>query len=255
GDMQATVTFTAPTSDGGNPISGYTVTSSPGGLTATGAASPLTVLGLTNGTAYTFTVTAANAIGTGAVSAASNSVTPSGLPTAPTTVTATAGNTQATVTFSGQNANGSPINSYTVTSNPGGITAVGAASPITVTGLTNGTAYTFTVTATNGVGTSPVSVVSNAVTPVLSAPAAFTAIGGATYMRLSWQANDPSITGFTIQRGTDAAFSNLVTFTVPASARLYIDQPLPRHFKLYYRIQANSASGSSTWVTTSGTTL
>lgn len=71
------VTFTAP-SNLGVPaiITGYTVTSSPGGLTGTGSSSPIVVSGLTTGTAYTFTVTATNATGTGAASAASNSVTP-----------------------------------------------------------------------------------------------------------------------------------------------------------------------------------
>lgn len=76
GAGQATVSFTAPSSTGGSPITGYTVTSSPGGITASGASSPITVSGLTNGTAYTFTVTATNAIGTGPASAPSNSVTP-----------------------------------------------------------------------------------------------------------------------------------------------------------------------------------
>lgn len=76
GDASASVAFTAPASDGGSAITGYTVTSSPGGLTGTGTASPITVNGLTNGTAYTFTVTATNAVGTGPASAASNSVTP-----------------------------------------------------------------------------------------------------------------------------------------------------------------------------------
>lgn len=76
GNAQATVTFTAPGSDGGSPITNYRVTSSPGGITATGAASPITITGLTNGVAYTFTVAATNAIGFGPESAASNSVTP-----------------------------------------------------------------------------------------------------------------------------------------------------------------------------------
>jgi hypothetical protein len=76
GNAQATVTFTAPGSNGGSAITGYRVTSSPGGFTATGAGSPIVVTGLTNGTAYTFTVAAQNAIGFSAESAASNSVTP-----------------------------------------------------------------------------------------------------------------------------------------------------------------------------------
>jgi MYXO-CTERM domain-containing protein len=76
----ATVNFTAPANNGGAAITGYTVTASPGGITATGTASPITVSGLTIGTAYTFTVTATNSAGTGVASAASNSVTPFGTP-------------------------------------------------------------------------------------------------------------------------------------------------------------------------------
>ena len=79
GDGQATVSFTAPSNVGGSGVSitGYTVTSNPGGKTSTGTTSPITVTGLTDGTAYTFTVTATNQVGTSAASAASNSVTPS----------------------------------------------------------------------------------------------------------------------------------------------------------------------------------
>jgi uncharacterized protein (TIGR02145 family) len=168
GNAQATVTFTAPSSNGGSNITGYTVTSSPGGFIATGSESPITVTGLTNGTAYIFTVTATNASGTGPASSASNSVTPSPtstVPGAPTIGTATAGNAQATITFTAPGSNGgSIITGYTLTSSPGGFTATGSASPITVTGLTNGTAYTFTVTATNANGTGPASSASNSVT-------------------------------------------------------------------------------------------
>ncbi|MCX7171726.1 MAG: fibronectin type III domain-containing protein, partial [Proteobacteria bacterium] len=79
GNAQATVSFIAPASNGGSAITAYTVTSSPGGLIAKGAASPLTVTGLTNGTAYTFTVKATNAVGDSAASAASISATPASL--------------------------------------------------------------------------------------------------------------------------------------------------------------------------------
>ena len=85
-------------------------------------------------------------------------------PTAPDTVTAVGGTAQATVTFSGQVTYGdSPT--FTVTSSPGGITATGS-SPVTVTGLTNGTEYTFTVTVTDNGGQTATSSASNAVTPV-----------------------------------------------------------------------------------------
>ena len=72
----AVVVWTAPMSSGGKPISLYTVTSSPGGITATTNGTFATVTGLTNGTPYTFTVTATNSVGTSSASAASNSVTP-----------------------------------------------------------------------------------------------------------------------------------------------------------------------------------
>ena len=79
GDGEATISFTAPSSNGGSPITSYTATSNPGDITATvtqADSGDITVTGLTNGTAYTFTVTATNAIGTSAASAASNSVLP-----------------------------------------------------------------------------------------------------------------------------------------------------------------------------------
>lgn len=77
GNGLASVAFTAPAFTGVPAgVTGYTVTSSPGGLTGTGASSPISVTGLTNGTAYTFTVTATGLSGVGSPSAASNSVTP-----------------------------------------------------------------------------------------------------------------------------------------------------------------------------------
>jgi Fibronectin type III domain len=77
GNASAFVSWTAPSSNGGA-ITGYTVTSSPGGVmaSAVGNATNASVIGLTNGTTYTFTVTATNAAGTGPASAPSNSVTP-----------------------------------------------------------------------------------------------------------------------------------------------------------------------------------
>jgi hypothetical protein len=164
----ATVTFTAPTWTGGLPILDYTATSSPGGFTATGAGSPLTVNGLAPSTLYSFTVKARNAVGLSAASAASNNITATTVPQAPTIGTATAtGATTATVAFTANATGGKTITSYTATSSPGGITASGATSPITVTGLTSGTAYTFTVTASNANGTSLASGSSNSVTPVV----------------------------------------------------------------------------------------
>ena len=76
GAGEAVVSFTAPLSDGGAAITSYTVTASPSGLTATGTSSPITITGLTNGTSYTFTVTATNSDGPGSASSASSAITP-----------------------------------------------------------------------------------------------------------------------------------------------------------------------------------
>ena len=87
------------------------------------------------------------------------------VPGAPVSVSAVADNQSATVSFSAPSDNGgAAITTYTAT-NPGDVSGSCAASPCSVTGLTNGTAYTFTVTATNEMGEGPASAASNAVTP------------------------------------------------------------------------------------------
>ena len=263
-NASASVAFTG-NSDGGSAITQYRATSTPGSFTGTSLTSPITVSGLTNGVAYTFTVRATNAIGNSAESSASNSATPyvpassftftgpssgnvrsastnftvtpnstyngtitltpsgpgsaglspivltfnlssaaqtftitptaSGLitltpsnsngisnpsslnytanavvPLAPSIGLATSSLSSASVSFSAPSNNGgSAITMYTVTSSPGGLTATSTQpGTVQVLGLTNGTSYTFTVTATNSVGTSASSAASNAVIPTAS---------------------------------------------------------------------------------------
>ena len=177
GHGAATVSWTAPSGGGATSyiVTPYIGSTAQTPTTVTGAppATSTTINGLTAGTAYTFTVQAANNNGTGPVSAQSNSVTPTGaiLPSAPTGVSASPATSQAQVSWTAANANGSPITSYTVTPFIGTTAQTpvqinnGSATSATVTGLTNGTAYTFTVTATNAVGTSSASTASTAVTP------------------------------------------------------------------------------------------
>jgi len=195
GNGWAIVGFKAPATSGGPAITGYTVTSSPGGITATGAGSPITVQGLTNGTAYRFRVTATNAIGAGPSSGASIAVIPATPPGVPAITGAKAGNAEATVSFTAPANGGAVITRYTVTSNPGGILAEGHASPVTIRGLTNGTPYTFTVTATNGIGTGSPSGSSNQVTPATlpGAPTGVTATPGPGQATVSF--TPPSLNG------------------------------------------------------------
>ena len=167
GSTTATVAFAAPLNDGGSTITSYTALSTPGSISASSATSPITVTGLNPGTNYTFTVTATNADGTSGPSQASNSITTdSTAPDAPTIGTATkTGTSTATVAFlAPSSSGGSTITGYTVSSSPSGVTATGNSSPITITGLTSATAYTFTVTATNSIGTSSPSQASNSIT-------------------------------------------------------------------------------------------
>jgi YVTN family beta-propeller protein len=214
----ATISFTPPANDGGaaGGIDTYHVVSSPGGFLYTGSSSPITAFSLTNGTAYTFTVTAHNSRGDGAVSTPSNSVTPTDVPSAPLLTGTTAGDHQVTVAFNPPLLdNGLPVTSYTVTASPGPATATGTGSPITVTGLTNLTPYTFTVTATNADGTGPASNVSSSVQPFqppgppTNVSAAVIAIGA-----VQVQCTAPAVTGdapITLYRVT-ASPGNLTTF-------------------------------------------
>jgi hypothetical protein len=169
---QASISFTAPAINGNSTITTYTATSSPGGITATlsqAGSGTIIMNGLTNGAAYTFTITATNGIGQSAESATSNAVTPYTVPDAPIIgAAAVAGiSGQATVSFTAPASNGgSPITSYTATSSPGGITGTlsqAGSGTITVNGLANGTDYNFTIRATNAGGLSAESAASNTV--------------------------------------------------------------------------------------------
>ena len=180
GDLQINVPVTAPASNGGSTILKYQFSTDGGATwrdrtdTAT-VSSPIVIKFLSTdgttpivaGTSYPVQIRAVNSASTpeGAGSA-SVSVTAATAPGAPTSVTATAtGQTTATVSFTAPASNGgSAITSYTVTSSPGGITASGSSSPISVTGLSASTAYTFTVSATNAAATSLASSASTSVT-------------------------------------------------------------------------------------------
>jgi hypothetical protein len=153
--------------DNGLPITSYTVTSSPGGFSATGSSSPLVVTGLQSNVQYTYTVTATNAIGTSNASTASAGVTATTVPQTPTITSATrSSNTAVSVAFTGATG-GKAITAVTATSSPSvSISSSGTSSPMTATAsYAQGTSYTFTITVTNANGTSGASNTSGAVTP------------------------------------------------------------------------------------------
>ncbi|MDO3397941.1 fibronectin type III domain-containing protein, partial [Nocardioides sp. SOB44] len=189
------------------PVTGYTITSTPDAVSKTvpGDQTTATIGGLTNGTAYTFTVTATNAIGTSTASDPSNEVTPAGVPDTVTKPTATRGDKSATITWTKPSGNGSPVTGYTITSTPDAVskTVPGDQTTATIGGLTNGTAYTFTVVATNAVGTSAASEKSNEVTPAgvpdtVTKPTATRGDKSATITWTKPPGNGSPVTGYTI---------------------------------------------------------
>ncbi|HZV25778.1 MAG TPA: fibronectin type III domain-containing protein, partial [Acidothermaceae bacterium] len=209
GNGQVALTW-APGSTGASAITDYTLWSSTGGAytqfsDVTAPTTSATVTGLTNGTAYTFETFAVNSNGPGpgAISAA---VTPATVPDAPAIITVVPGNTSATATWTAPvNDGGAPITGYVLTPSIGVPVTVGNVLTGTVTGLTNGTAYTITVAAINSAGTGAQSSASSSVTPLLTAPGApaiTTATPANTQILLTWTAptdtgGDP-ITGYLI---------------------------------------------------------
>ncbi len=250
GAGSATVSWSAPVNDGGSPITGYTVTSSPGSFQCTATTTTsCTVNGLTNGTSYTFTVTATNSVGTGAASNSSTGVIPTTVPDAPTQVTATPGNASATVSWSAPaNDGGSPVTGYTVTSSPGSFQCTATTTTsCTVNGLTNGTSYTFTVTATNADGTGAASNPSTGVIPQAGAPGAptgVTAVAGNASAAVSWTppTNDggSSITGYTV---TSTPASAGCTATAPATTCTV--SGLTNGTSYTFQVTATNGSGTS----------
>lgn len=148
---------------------------------------PITIAGLTNGVSYTFFMTATNSLGqTSVFSANSNNAIPGAAPSPPTDVTAIvdATNGSVNVSFNPGDNGGYPVSGYTCTAIPN--PSFGGNSPVTtsqgttinVTGLTNGLTYTFTVTATNAIGTSESSFVSNQILTLPDPPTNLSATAG-----------------------------------------------------------------------------
>lgn len=183
GDGRATVSW-APPADGGSPVTGYVVTpfigTAPQPSMQVGNTTEALIGSLVNGTAYTFTVRAKNALGDGPASAPSSAVTPLGTPTAVMNLEASAGNARATIVWSAPSSDGgSPIIGYVVTPlgpSPRPAIQLGNITRTVVTGLGNGVRYRFRVAARNALGEGHAGV-SNQVIP--RAPAAPAVAGAA----------------------------------------------------------------------------
>ncbi len=183
GDRTATITWQAPTSDGGAPITDYFVLPLQyvENFVCHWVGGPLTctATGLSNGVSYTFVVGAVNAVGPGPQSSPSTPIVPSAVstatfPGAPTGVTGAAGDASVAVSWVAPASDGgTPVTSYDVTASPGGMGCMWTSGPLTctVSGLSNGTPYTFRVRATNAYGTGAQSDPSAPVIPIAAVPA------------------------------------------------------------------------------------
>jgi uncharacterized repeat protein (TIGR01451 family) len=196
-----------------------------------------TFTGLANGS-YTFQVSAINAIGESAFSQLSNAVVipeidPPGIPTR---LTAIAGNASALVSWSAPaQTGGAPIGSYTVTVIQQSIrtaTTVTVAAPDTsavITGLSNGTNYSFTVHATNAGGNGMESTPSNLVTPTASAGAVSVSIAGPALPDAQFLPSqvtfNVSVTNTTPNAISNTSVINTLTQALPDGAFIVLAQP------------------------------
>ena len=264
----ATVSWTAPVSDGGSPITGFTIDVMSGIVvvnTVTGipaAATSQVVNGLTNGTTYTFVVHAVNVSGTGVGSVASNAVTPT--PAAvlqgPARIgTPVPGDSSVAVNWLAPLpvVNAAPVTGYVVhtfvgaSATPLRTTTVGNVTSSVIATLVNGTGYTFDVAAVNSVGTGPASTRSVAVIPrtVAGAPTIGTPTAGIASALVRWTApasnGGSAITGYSV-RVANAATNVQVGALRPAvaGATTLNVTGLANGTALRFQVQATNAAGA-----------
>ncbi|QSQ24894.1 fibronectin type III domain-containing protein [Pyxidicoccus parkwayensis] len=251
GDGQAAVSWTGPTDNGGSAITGYTVQALTNGAVAKSVKSTstsTTVTGLTNGKAYTFTVAATNSVGDSPFSAPSSAVTPYSVPGAPHDIVATPGNQQVALSWQAPEGMDMPITGYSVVIKQGETELPrqqATSTSATITGLTNGKAYTFTVTATNAVVAGPVSapvVATPRTTPGAPQVTASPVYSVPNQVQVTWSLDDDggnTVTGYTV---TVRSGETVVKTLESTEKSLRVDS-LPS-FKLYsFTVVATNEAG------------
>jgi fibronectin type 3 domain-containing protein len=256
GNAQVTLSWQAPTSDGGSTITNYTVYrgTSAGGetfLISLGASFTYVDLGLANGQTYYYEVTATNAVGEGAKSA-ETAATPADVPSEPRALMATAVSGHVALSWTDPASNGgSAITGYNVYRGTSAgtetlLTTVGPVLAYTDGDVTPGTTYYYEVSAVNPVGVGPKSNEASATPATAPAmPRSLAAAAGPNEVTLSWVApisdGGSSITGYKVYRATSVGAETLLaTGGVVLS---YTDSDLTNGQAYYYEVSAANAVG------------
>lgn len=269
GVTSATVKWTAPTSNGGSAITGYTVqaskTSDFATIDATVAASSTavsaSVTGLTAGQSYFFRVLAKNVVGSGA-SSTSVSATIFNVPSAAQTLSAVAGNKSLTVKWTAPASNGgTAVTGYTVQASKtadfavidGTVTAAATATSIAVPVSGINTPYYYRVAAKNAAGTGAFTTGPSTITTfnVPASATSVTATKGAGLITVKWVApasnGGSAITGYDVQVSTDPTFASITkTVTATSTAVSSAVSGLAPATTYYARVIAKNVVGSAT---------
>ena len=263
---QVNLSWSAPLSNGGLPITDYVIHSSrDGGRTwktfphKASPATTATVTGLANGTAYVFRVAAVNGIGIGAFTGMTDAVVPAALAGTPTALKATRGNGEVLLAWKAPaNAGGVAITNYLLqTSRDGGKTwetvlrEPSTATTTTIPALVNGRSYTFRVAAVNDVGTGPFTAKSAAVVPatIPATPTALTVIRADNRATLSWgaplSAGGSPIIDYALQWSPDGGATWKRYGHKPSTKTVATITGLPNSISLAFRVAAVNAVGTS----------
>ncbi|WMT43488.1 fibronectin type III domain-containing protein [Paenibacillus sp. D2_2] len=252
GNAQVALSWTASSGATGYNVKRATTSGGPYTTVASGiTATSYTNTGLTNGTAYYYVVSAVNSAGESANST-QVTATPQAtatVPAAPAGLTATAGNAQVALSWTASSgATGYNVKRATTSGGPYTTVASGVtATSYTNTGLTNGTAYYYVVSAVNSAGESAnstqVTATPQATVTVPAAPAGLTATAGNAQVALSWTASSGA-TGYNVKRATTSG-GPYTTVASGVTATSYTNTGLTNGTAYYYVVSAVNSAGES----------